>query len=63
MSLSFEISVLFTDKCVHRFDVEKSGIMVEQDFISGWLNLAIEMQSDEWLRRIAFLLGDNNMLL
>ncbi len=37
--------------------------MVEKDFVSGWLDLAVERQSDEFLRRIKYLLGNDNMLL
>lgn len=41
----------------------KNGAMIEEDFVSGWMNLALETGVDEYLCRIRYLLGEDNLLL
>eukprot|EP01035_Chromulina_nebulosa_P017325 gene17325-22867_t len=47
----------------NKFDTQKVGAMNETDFVNGWMNLAITSGSDEYLCRIKYLLGEDNMLL
>ena len=37
--------------------------MTEEDFVTGWLNDAVERNSDDQLKKVTFILGDNNVLL
>ena len=34
--------------------------MNESDFVTGWINLAIETGTDEYLCRINLIVGDDN---
>ena len=46
-----------------RFDVSGKGFMIEEDFVSGWMKEAIERNNDDHLKKVTFILGDNNVLL
>jgi len=37
--------------------------MTEEDFVTGWLNEAVERNNDDQLKKVTFILGDNNVLL
>lgn len=47
----------------NRFDTSNQGSMGEADFVRGWIELAIEMQTDEMLRRIKMVVGEDNLVL
>jgi len=47
----------------NRFDSSNQGSMGETDFVKGWLDLAVEMQTDEMLRRIKMVVGEDNLVL
>jgi hypothetical protein len=46
-----------------RFDASGKGFMIEEDFVNGWMKEAIERNNDDHLKKVTFILGDNNVLL
>ena len=37
--------------------------MIEDDFVHGWMNEAMERNNDDYLKKVTFILGDNNVLM
>ena len=57
------LTIVIATFLVTRFDASGKGFMTENDFVSGWMNEAIERNNDNQLKKVTFILGHNNVLL
>lgn len=49
---------------VNRFEKDKRGYMIEDDFVEGWLEIVRkEGNKCDYLKRAKYLVGEDNLLL